>query len=375
MALPARLIVVTLAALMAAFVAPAATSNAAKATPPVYESPGPYAAGVTTLDLPDRKVEVWYPANKSAAKGAVRDSYDLLTKVPPAIAALLPAGTDVTFETDAYREIKASKKGPFPLVLMTHGVAGYREQLSYLATHLASWGFVVVSPDILERGLAAQLGSPPPVPRDDIAVMRDAVALVRAKSDAPGTLQGRVKKDGLAVTGQSAGGSSAIRYASSEPGVVTYIPISASTFNRATEGQLTLPSIPSMWITGTADQIVPVASVEAAFKRASAPARFAAIDGAGHATVTDICPIGGQGGLLGVADRAGLPIPAELKQLAVDGCQTGGAPYAEVWGAVQHLVTAQLRAAYGLDRKPKGLNAATAAKFAPLTVRYEESQP
>lgn len=377
MALPARLIAITLAMVSATLVSPASASVLqAKSSAPAFASPGPFASGVTTLNLPDRKVEVWYPANKKSAAGAVPDSYDLLTKVPPSVAALFPAGTDVAFKTGAYRGIDASKKGPFPLVLMTHGEGGYREQLSYLATHLASWGFVVVSPDILERGLGAQLGSPPAVARDDVAVMQDAVALVRTANDTAGNLlSGRVRKDKIAVTGQSAGGTSAIRYASSAPNVVTYIPIAASSFNRATEGRLSLPSVPSMWITGAADQLVPVAGVEATFERASNPARFAAIDGAGNATVTDVCAIGGNGGLVGVADRANVPVPADIRRLATDGCRTGGAPYAEVWGAVRHLVTAQLRTSFGIDRKPKGLNAATAAKFAPLVVRFEERRP
>jgi dienelactone hydrolase len=371
------LIVLVLAISSTAFVSAASVSaRPKKSATPAYELPGPFAAGVTTLDLPDRKVEVWYPAKKKAVKGAASDPYDVLTKVPPAIAALFPAGTDVAFETGAYRGIKASKKRPFPLVLMTHGEAGYREQLSYLATHLATWGFVVVSPDILERGIAAQLGSPPAVARDDIAVMRDAVALVLAANDTPGgPLAGRIRKDAIAVTGQSAGGSAAIRYASAEPNVVAYIPIAASSFTRATEGQLTLPSVPSMWITGAADQLVPVAAVESAFRRATIPTRFAAIGGAGNATVTDVCAIGGNGGLVGVADRANVPVPADLRQIITDGCQTDGAPYADVWAVVRHLVTAQLRSSFGIDRKPKGLTAAAAAKFAPLEVQFEEGKP
>lgn len=361
------------AALVVATVGAGGAAGATRSSAPKYAAAGPYGAGVTTLSLPDRKVEVWYPTAKKAARGAVPAVYDLLDRVPPAIQALLPPGTDVKFRTGAVRDLKAAKKrGAFPLVLMTHGVAGYREQLSYLASHLASWGFVVVSPDILERGLTALLGSPPAAPRDDLAVMRDSVALVRAENERKGgPLAGRVQRDTLAVTGQSAGGSAALRFAG-EPGVVTAIPISASGFDRAANAFLPLPAVPTMFVTGAADQFVPVANVEAGFQKASPPTRFVAIEGAGHASVTDICPIGTQGGLVGVAERANLPVPPTLKQLAADGCQNPAPNPDPAWPVVRHVVTAQLREAFGIDKKPVGLDAKTMAEFAPVVVRYQE---
>ena len=352
----------------------AAPARATATAGPAYAKPGPYAAGVTTLDLPDRKVEVWYPAKKKAAKGAVPATFDLLDKVPAAIKALLPAGTDVTYTTDAYRDIPAAKKkGGFPLVLMAHGTAGYREQLAYLGEHLASWGFVVASPDILERSLGALLGSPPANPNpDDVAVMRSTEALLRtANTTTGGPLAGRVKKDVVAVTGQSAGGSTAIRFGS-EPGVVSAIPISASGYSSQTGAYVTFPDAPLMFITGTADQIVPVANVQGGFEKAPAPARLVTIDGAGHASVAGVCPIGGQGGLVGVANNAGLPVPDSLKRLAADGCANSTANPDPSWGPIRHAVTAELRERFGIDKKPVGLDQKTMDEFAPVVVHYQE---
>jgi len=349
-------------------------SAAAAPAKPAYAEAGRYAAGVTTLDLPDRKVEVWYPAKKKAATGAVPASFDLLEKTPAAITALLPPGTDVTYTTDAYRDIPAAKKrGGFPLVLMAHGTAGYREQLAYLGEHLASWGFVVASPDILERGLTALLGSPPATPRpDDVAILRDTEALVRtANATKGGPLAGRVKEDVVAVTGQSAGGGTAIRFGS-EPGVVASIPISASGFNAQTGDYGTYPNVPMMFITGTADQIVPVANVQGGFEKAPPPVRYVGIDGAGHASVAGVCPIGGQGGLVGVADKAGLPVPENLKRLAADGCATSSADPDPSWPVIRHAVTAELRERFGIDKKPVGLDQKTMDEFAPVVVHYRE---
>ena len=49
--------------------------------------------------------------------------------------------------------------GPFPVVLFSHGYAGFPEQSVSLTTHLARWGFVVVAPDHVERSLDGLLGT------------------------------------------------------------------------------------------------------------------------------------------------------------------------------------------------------------------------
>ncbi|MSY06131.1 MAG: hypothetical protein F2723_02180, partial [Actinobacteria bacterium] len=54
-----------------------------------FAKPGPYVAGVTTIKLDDRSVEVWYPANKSSAKGKKHDSYYLRDWLPQGIKDLL----------------------------------------------------------------------------------------------------------------------------------------------------------------------------------------------------------------------------------------------------------------------------------------------
>lgn len=351
----------------------AAPAGARDRSAPAYAAPGPYAAGVTTLDLPDRKVEVWYPTPKRAVAKATPDRFDVVPKAPAGIRAFLPAGATATYETDAYRDVPAAtRKGGFPLVLMAHGFSGYREQLAYLGAHLASWGFVVASPDVTERGLAAALGSPPATPVDDVVTMRNTEALLRAENDRKGgPLRGRVRADGVAITGHSAGGGTALRFGA-EPGVVTAIPISASGVSSATGATLTFPPVPVLFVTGAAEQIVPLASVQQGFAAARPPARLVVIDDAGHADIGGVCPVGGAGGLVGVARSAGLPVPDNLARLATDGCTTPATDPDPSWGPVKHAVTAQLRAAFGIDKKPVGLDQATMDRFAPVGVRIQE---
>jgi len=359
-------------ALVSAWAAPAVGARA-----PKYSAPGPYAAGVTTLDLPDRKVEVWYSVKPKAAAGAVPASFDLIQKAPPAIVGLLPAGATVVVETAASRDLPAAKKkGGFPLVLMAHGTAGYREQMHFLASHLASWGFVVASPDITERSLgtllSSYLGMPPPPAVDDVDTMRATEALVRGESDRAGSpLEGRVMADQVAITGQSAGGSTALEYGA-EPGLVTAIPISASGYSSQTGTYVTFPDVPVMFVTGAADSVVPLANVQAGYETANIPTRLVVIQGAGHASMAGICPIGGPGGLVGLAESNNLPVPDNLKRLASDGCANPAPDPDPAWAPINQAVTAQLREAFGIDKRPKGLNQRTFDKFAPVVVQYQE---
>src|SRR5207342_3563732 len=126
---------------------------------PAYAKPGPYAVGVTTLSLPDRKVEVYYPARAGSTKGRPTATYTQTDPIPPEILAGLPkvpAGVDLTVKVPATRDVPVATDGPFPLVIFSHGAGGWRGVYGYPLSGIASWGFVVASTDYAEYGLLAQ---------------------------------------------------------------------------------------------------------------------------------------------------------------------------------------------------------------------------
>ena len=108
---------------------------------------GAHPVGVTTLQLEDParndvstglpprpvQVEVYYPSSAAAVAGVPKDVVSVL-------------GIPIT-ETPAFRDVAIDSGGPFPLVLFSHGNGGIRFQSFFFAAHLASHGFVVVSPD------------------------------------------------------------------------------------------------------------------------------------------------------------------------------------------------------------------------------------
>lgn len=95
---------------------------------------GPYAVGAETLVFTDTRgkeltVEVWFPADIS------NDPYpDPYPEVPISL--------------DAHRGVPADRRGaPYPVIGFTHGLGGIRFQSASLCEHLASHGFVIISPD------------------------------------------------------------------------------------------------------------------------------------------------------------------------------------------------------------------------------------
>ena len=338
-----------------------------------YREAGPYVAGVTTLDLGDRKVEVWYPVEPGAQGDAPRDAYYIRDWLPDYIDALLPADVNPPLVTDAYRDVPASHDGPFPLVLFAHGFAAFRDQSTFLTAHLATWGFVVAAPDYLERGLGNALGQAPQVRYGDVELGRATVDLVKAENARAGSLlEGIVSAERIAITGHSAGGGSAILFGS-EPDVVTFIPMSAGV--RGAGGDIALPDKPSLWLTGAADGVVPLDGVEATYDLASPPKRIVVLDNAGHLAPSDLCAIGASGGgIVAIAIEAGLPVPEQLQRLGTDGCQAGALPPADGWPIVKHFVTAQLRWAFGIDPKPVGLSQDAARGLPEATFTYREER-
>ena len=379
------------AALVAAACVPAppepatgtSANDAPRAAEAAYTAPGPHSVGVTTLQLSDRRVEVWYPADAASTAGRARDTYnfldvlpanfrDLVNSIDPTLRdkvnfpdAANPAVADAV--VPAYREVPAYPGGPFPLVLFSHGAASYRQQSSFLTSHLASWGFVVASPDYLERGLTGVLGEPPANPRPDTTVAAEAVDLVRSRSAAGGNvLSGTVDPTRVFPVGHSAGGFESQRLLE-RPDVPSAVSLAAgiSTLQLV---NMTAPLLPAgkpvSWIGGRNDGIAPIDTLRTGFEYTPGERRLLELGGAGHNNgFTDICTVGG-GGVAALARAINLPVPDGLLALGDDGCTVGPfKPSVEVWPEVRHFVTAELRSRSGLDAQPVGLGDQVLSSF------------
>lgn len=379
--LVATMAAVSLTAAPAGATTGAGTDATRSASPDVtapFAKTGPYPVGVTTLDQGDRKVEVWYPANPKATRGKEPDAYFLRDRLPPAIAALLPADINPPKNTTAFRDAAGSKRGPFPLVTFSHGSGGYREQSTFLTTHLASWGFVVASSEFLEFGLTATLGQRPAAPREEVEVLQSAVEVVReASASKPGVLSGLVRKGKVGAVGHSAGARVSIEFAAADPSVATYVALAggAGGFGGVTPDAPDAPDVPSMFIAGREDGIADLARVEGYYRTIPTPKRLVVITGSGHLNAfSDICTIGeGGGGVVAIAQQAGLPVPAGLARLGTDGCFPPALPSADVQPVTKHYTTAQLRFALGIDKAPVGLAPRSANQFGDVDVAYTAS--
>lgn len=375
---PAVLLVAALVASLAAALTagPIGPEPAAAARRPVakYAKAGPYPVGVTTLTIGDREVEVWYPSTRKATRGERKDAYELARWLPQGLQDLLrQQNVEAPFTTDAYRDVTGSTDGPFPLVLFAHGFSGWRNQSTFLTTHIASWGFVVASPDFLERGLAAQLGAPPATPRAEDEVLDATIAAVRAASrDRSSPLSGLVRRGKVAITGHSAGGRTSVLYAS-RPQVRTYIPLAGAVFARGGGEPPPAPDKPSLYLTGADDGIVAVDAIRSYWDGAPAPKRLVVVHGVGHLNaMSDICEIGkGGGGVVAVAREAGLPVPDNLARLGTDGCFPPALPSRQVWPVTRHFEVAMLRYEMGIDATAAQLRPGIVKAWPKLDIEYD----
>jgi len=116
-----------------------------------FAARGPHPVGVQTLeilspndpltkpgDAPRRlPCEIWYPASTLESSSA-------------------DCGANATLQTEASHPLGLPHRAhldlppletPGPLIGFSHGNSGLRQQSTFLMTHLASWGFVVIAPD------------------------------------------------------------------------------------------------------------------------------------------------------------------------------------------------------------------------------------
>jgi dienelactone hydrolase len=337
-------------------------------TPTSFVSDGPFGVGETTLHLANgAPVVVWYPASGDEAHGT-SSTVNLKTLLPSSLQSLFKSLPAVNQSTGGISGLSVAE-GQFPLVVFSHGDASFPTQSTFLTAHLASWGFVVAAPDHRSRDLTAVLtqalsGRPLVFNAGsdaDVTDLENTISLMGTKDATSSSIFYRhLDMARIGAVGHSAGGSAVEKLAVADSKVKTFVGLagaSVGAFGQTSSGDgSTVPNQPGLLMFGDNDQVVRPASMVNAYNSLKQPKRLIGLEGAGHLVFTDVCTLdSGSGGLVGVAEKAGLPLPASLIKLGTDGCQSTDTPVAASQPAIVQSVTAQLRWALGFDASQGGL--------------------
>jgi Chlorophyllase enzyme len=284
---------------------------------------------VTTLDLGsagpvfgERLATVYYPADPASLSGHPRFSYTEASTLPPADRGLVPPAFNTTTTVDAYTDAPASKRGPYPIVLFSHGYGGERLYYSTLLTGIAA------------QVLASKTKPPPAL---DTSIMQSSLtAAEQASAQGSSVLHGVADPNKVAAIGHSAGGQTAFD-ALDRPAVTTAV-------GWAPVAPVGTPSDkPVMLIGAEGDQVVPPGSVKHTYDSFHGPKVLVEISGEGHNTYTDICVgIRSGGGLISFAIAHHL-VTASLGRLGINGCQKSDIAPQRFWPIVQFYSVLQLK--------------------------------
>lgn len=319
-----------------------------------YMESGPNFVGVATLALPNGDgVEVWYP---TATEPTGQVTYDVRDFVPDALKTLLTGDVPATYSIDATRDAPVAE-GTFPVVLFSHGFAGMRLQSSFLTSHLASWGMVVISPDHAVRDLkhafVGQIG-------DSSQAVTDLFDALDATSADP-RFANALDLAHVAAVGHSAGGGTVLR-AASDDRVLGYVSLASGELGGTSTESTSMPNKPSFFIAGSLDQVVsPTEVTEVAYTKAPSPSIYWLIDGVGHNGFDDFCTFGGGKGIIGVAEASGLgavlDAQPQFRKLGSDGCEPPAVSSTIAFPVIRQAVTAWLTDLFSGNLEDPSLNA------------------
>lgn len=247
--------------------------------------------GVMTVSLGDQVLEVWYPAGDDAAEHAP-ETVDWNAVVPEVIVERVDAFTLPTMPGRSVRDATPRRlEEPVPVLLFSHGMAGFRTQSFDLTSHLASRGYVVVAPDHVGRtfaDLGPCLFDPPadgcvipdgtdPAP-EDLAFAQDWLT---TGLDAVGLAE-LVDLERRGVFGHSAGAGSSMRVGGSDPKIDAVLGLAGAL--EAFTGD-----VPIATIAGTCDGMITPDEISPASLDAGGV--HADIAAAGHLAFSDLCGV------------------------------------------------------------------------------------
>lgn len=267
---------------------PADAAPAPDAAEPLRDpaKPGPWAIGVRTVRVTDASrsrtfdVDVWFPVDPMHVDGSP-NRYELDSIL----------GTLASIDSPARRNATPAT-GTWPLVLFSHGYGGIRFQSYFLTEHLASHGFVVVSPDHPGNTLTdfAQLGN-------DAATAQSAVdrpldmlfALDRALANQLGVTIDPMR---VSATGHSFGGWTSLEIARRDPRIRLAFPLAPGFRNGADSGFVATLARPLLLVGGSLDDTCEFpANQEAPYMLAQTPKFLLEVMNAGHLDFSNLCEV------------------------------------------------------------------------------------
>lgn len=326
---------------------PACGSATLLANPSDLAARGPWPVGVKTVEADGLVLEVWYPARVGSERGVPQARYDLRTAMPPVEAAKIPDADNPLLACECARDLPIDDAhGPYPVVVFLHGAASFRAQSTFLMTHWASRGFVVVAPDLPGVGLRAALGGEPQeAPLGAASQLLELLAKAPAGIDPLGFARGRLG-EGRALVGHSLGSLLASSVGERpELGVRIAMAGAASPDGR------------SSWLVlaGDRDGIAYAPEAAARFVDQPAPSRLGVVKGAGHLAFSDLCTLGVErGGALAIAKAHGVAAPKLLETLATDGCRPSDAPFVRTAPVIRAVTAGVLEETLRCDRAATG---------------------
>jgi hypothetical protein len=168
-------------------------------------------------------------------------------------------GPDMAFTM--FRPMTLTKK--HPLITWGNGTGTTPNVYSFLLTHLASHGFVIIA----SNSMNVAMGTPPPM-------LQGVTWVGEQNADPMSPLYQHIDMDHVGATGHSQG-AFATSSAAADPAVTVWAPIEGA---RAVRGQ----HGPGLLICGTMDTTVPCSGAMSAFTSATVPVMYAELKAASH---------------------------------------------------------------------------------------------
>jgi dienelactone hydrolase len=314
-----------------------------------FSGHGPHPVGVLERSLGDRRLVVFYPADPDQLDGVrAVGSYSTRDLLPTELRGYVPVELTFDIELRALEDAPVNPEGPFPLVVYSHGEGGFSRVASRQFEHLASWGFVVASPEHSERDEAAVIaGTVDTTEGLDVRDLRSTIdAMRRENTRRDGTLLGSIDVDHVGAIGHGLGGRAVQQLASVNGSVGTWI--AQAPAGEPVTSDDPASATPSLVLAGEADGVVPLEWVRARHEPLTPRRQLVVLRAAGHQSFTDLCaPIRERGGLAHFAET--IPVGVEALEVREDGCTDDRLDPHTATRVLGHLNVAHLRWAFGLD--------------------------